>query len=369
MHRPNSTRAVQRRRATVAVLVRSDDPKRTAERLKPVVEALAAADIHAEVVEFDDDHPDDWRRNLEKASGVLVWADPLTDRGPRSTLDAQLTEIALAGTWVSAHPGVIRKIGTKDVLVTTRGLPWGTDSFAYPTPDIFREFFPDRLAKHGTLVVKGDRGNGGRTVWKITLLEPHRAPPAAAPTATVMVQHARLRDDTHTVTTLGQFMTDRSQIYTAGAGSGHLVDQPYEAGIAEGLIRCYVVRSTVVGFALQGASDSDASPAGHDSRKPAVLGVPAPKTMVPSDQPEFRALRHRLEDEWIPAMRSLLDIAPDQLPVLWDIDLIQATSNAPELTGFVPGFVLCEINASSVIPFPPEAPSALASAVAEILSS
>ena len=167
--------------------------------------------------------------------------------------------------------------------------------------------------------MKADLGNGGRTVWKVTLLEAHAT--AAALTAAVMVQHARLRDDTHTVTTLAQFMASCSHTYTAEAGGGHLVDQPYQPRIAEGLVRCYVVRSTVVGFALQGGSGIHASPAGHDPRRPAVLGVPSPKTMVPPDQPEWRALRHRLEDEWIPAMQVTLDIAADRLPLLWDIDL------------------------------------------------
>lgn len=342
----------------MALLVRSDDPRRTAERLGPIMEALTAAAVPCGVVEFDDEDPDTVRRELRDAAGVLVWADPLTDRGPRSALDALLARLAGEGAWVSAHPEVIDKIGTKDVLVTTAHLSWGSDAQAYPTPRDFRDQFPDRLRQAGTRVVKADRGNGGRTVWKVTLLEqPSGRIAASASQTEVMVQHARQRDDAHTMTTLEEFMAGCTALYSAWGGTGHLIDQEYQPRISEGLVRCYMVQSTVVGCALQDPPQAQAP--GRGAARAAVLGVPSPKTMVPPDHPEFQHLSRRLADEWIPAMCRALALDPTDLPMLWDIDLIRGVPAASDPQPYV----LCEINASSVIPYPPAAPTALATAV------
>lgn len=348
----------------VAIVVRSDDPHRTAGRLQPMVDALGGAGTQSRVVVFDDDDPETLVGEVADADGVLVWADPLTGHGPRSALDLVLAEIAGTGVWVSADPRVVDRIGTKDVLLTTRHLSWGSDTHRYPTLQDFQEEFPARLAASGTRVVKADRGNGGRTVWKVSVLDDATdGRGQVAETAEVMVQHARQRDATYVLVTLGEFMASRAPVYAGGGGSGHLVDQPYAPRIDEGLVRCYLVQGTVVGFALQDppATSSVAGDAG--TLRPAVLGVPSPKTMVAPDHRDFRALRRRLEDEWVPALRHALDVAPEELPFLWDVDLIRGmpTETDPD------PFVLCEINASSVIPFPPEAPAALATAVRQRL--
>src|SRR5690349_20510140 len=215
-----------RRDAGVAIVVRSDDPARTAARLQPIRDALAEASVPSRLVTYDDDHPEALGDDLLDVDGALVWADPLTDRGSRSALDAELVRLGRPGLWVSAEPEVVALFGTKDVLVTTRALSWGSDTVAYPTMREFRERFPGRLAEHGSLVVKADRGNGGRTVWNVTLLSGQLADVRkrhhADPSVRVMVQHARLRDDTHVRTTLRAFMESRSSIYSESGGRGHL---------------------------------------------------------------------------------------------------------------------------------------------------
>src|SRR3546814_6517150 len=59
----------------------------------------------------------------------------------------------------------------------------------------------------------------------------------------------------------------------------------------------------------------------------------------------------RSEDRWIPEMQRLLSIADHDLPLLWDADFLfrpgEAISDG--------SYALCEINASSVAPFPPSA--------------
>ena len=60
--------------------------------------------------------------------GVLVWVNPIHDGRNRANLDALLREMAASGVWVSAHPDVILKMGTKEVLHRTRTMSWGCDT-------------------------------------------------------------------------------------------------------------------------------------------------------------------------------------------------------------------------------------------------
>jgi hypothetical protein len=97
------------------------------------------------------------------------------------------------------------------------------------------------------------------------------------------------------------------------------------------------------------------------------MGLPSPKTMYPPDEPDLAGLRTRLETEWVPGMTRLLGLTSTDLPALWDVDLLIADPR-PDAVDGEQRFVLCEINASSVIPFPPEAPAAVANHVLESLS-
>ena len=63
-----------------------------------------------------------------------------------------------------------------------------------------------------------------------------------------------------------------------------------------------------------------------------------------------------MEAEWTPQMMRLLDIDAESLPVLWDADFLYG----PRTASGDDTYVLCEINVSSVIPFPAEAPAEVA---------
>jgi hypothetical protein len=59
----------------------------------------------------------------------------------------------------------------------------------------------------------------------------------------------------------------------------------------------------------------------------------------------------KLEGEWVPAARQLLGIERESLPVLWDCDfLLGPKGERGEDT-----YVLCEVNVSSVAPYPESA--------------
>jgi len=64
----------------------------------------------------------------------------------RSQLDPLLREASEAGVWVSAHPDVILKMGTKEVLVDTQQMSWGTETHLYRSAAQLREQLAGRLA-------------------------------------------------------------------------------------------------------------------------------------------------------------------------------------------------------------------------------
>src|SRR5688572_29757214 len=135
-------------------------------RFVKVFDALAALGAHAEPAVYHDDFCDEARQQLLKVDAVLVWVNPIEGGHDRSVLDAMLREIAAAGTFVSAHPDVILKLGTKEVLYRTRDLGWGCDTHVYRDMDQLRRELPRRLAAGEARVLKQYRGNGGDGVWK-----------------------------------------------------------------------------------------------------------------------------------------------------------------------------------------------------------
>jgi len=56
----------------------------------------------------------------------IVLLNPIEGGRRRDRLDALLRDAARAGVFVSAHPDAILRLGTKDVLVEARDLPFGS---------------------------------------------------------------------------------------------------------------------------------------------------------------------------------------------------------------------------------------------------
>jgi hypothetical protein len=347
----------------VAVVWRGDRNARQTrnhDRLRPVFDALVDVGIVAEPVVYNDQTLAAARDRLLRVDGVLVWVDPIGGGEDRAKLDAALREVSLRGVWVSAHPDTIQKMGTKEVLYRTKSMSWGTDTHRYATASEFREQFPERMRAGQPRVLKQNRGNGGIGVWKVTLLDGATAAtssPIPPEQIIVRVQHAAPRDDVTEDMTLESFM-DRCDQYFAG--SAPLLDQAFMSRLGAGMIRAYLVQDEVVGFARQQpAMPSDARDAADK-----VLGMPAAKTMYPASEPTFAALKHTLEQEWVPGLRLLVDIDDDELPLVWDADFLYG----PPTETATDTYILCEINVSSVLPFPDQVPTKLAHAVANRLT-
>ncbi len=339
-HTPNGYR--------VAILWRGDRETRRAatphnNRYCRVFEELIALGIDAQPAVYADDYAHEVRAQLLACDGVLVWVDPIHEGRTREVLDPMLRDVAARGPWVSAHPDVILKMGVKEVLHRTRHLGWGTDTHLYRTADDFRAGLPERLGL-GPRVIKQNRGNGGQGVWKV---EAAGGPHGAA--SLVSVLHAR-RGSVPETLRLNEFFARCEPYFAAG---GCIIDQPFQARLPDGMIRCYMGADKVVGFGHQLIKALIPPPAdGPDS--PAAQ--PGPRIMHGAEALPFQALRAKMETEWTPQMMAALGIEAAALPIIWDADFLYG----PRTSSGEDTYVLCEINVSSVFAIPDQAPAAIA---------
>jgi hypothetical protein len=321
-------------------------------RLARVADALRSVGIEVEGAPYADEAVGDVRAQLLQADGVLVWANPIEGGRDRSILNALLEEVSAAGVFVSAHPEVIRKMGTKEVLYRTRSMPWGCDTRLYSTFQSLREDLPRCLAVGEPRVLKQDRGNGGNGVWKVELLSP--APigaSALAPDTRLRIRHAK-RGSAEEELPLGDFLR-RCEPYFSG--NGQMIDQAYQERLADGMVRCYLVGDRVAGFGEQLVNALYPTPPGAD---PHTAPEPGPRLYFPPTRTDFQPLRENLEKDWLPELRQLIDLDPARLPVIWDADFLYG----PKDSQGADTYVLCEINVSSVFPFPDDALAPLAAA-------
>jgi len=137
-------------------------------RFLPVFQALTDLGMHAEPAVYNDDFSDAVRAQLMHTDAVLVWVNPIEGERNRARLDALLRDVAAAGVYVSTHPDVILKLGTKEVLYQTRDMAWGaSDTQLHLTIDQLQQAVGSQMAAGCARVLKQYRGNGGEGVWKV----------------------------------------------------------------------------------------------------------------------------------------------------------------------------------------------------------
>jgi hypothetical protein len=192
-------------------------------------------------------------------------------------------------------------------------------------------------------VLKQHRGHSGIGVWRVEW--------AGEPGSRIRLRHAQ-RGSEEQIVGWDELARTMAPYFEAAAG-GHMIDQAYQPGLANGMLRAYLVADRVSGFGHQAVN----------ALYPTVPGEPAmqpgPRLYYEADTPQFQPLRQRLEDGWIELLRQRTAVAPDRLPLLWDCDFMfgEPTAEEPHL------FVLCEVNVSSVAPFPPSSVAPLVEAV------
>lgn len=226
----------------VAILWRGDETERRSatpenSRFKAVFKALADVGIDTELAVYEDDVCNAVLQQLAGLDGVLVWVNPIHEGRNRAKLDAMLRGVSARGVWVSTHPDVVLKMGTKEILYRTRGMSWGCDTALYLTADAMRAQLPQRLAI-GPRVVKRNRGNGGQGVWKVEALATSGSPMVRVLDAT--------REDSEELT-LDAFLNRCADYFEDGG----VIDQPFQARLTEGVVRCYMTGERCAGFGHQ----------------------------------------------------------------------------------------------------------------------
>ncbi len=317
-------------------------------RLSSIFQALAGLEIHAEPAVYGDDFSEEVRQQLLGVDVVLVWMNPIQDGRDRSILDAMLLEVADAGIYVSAHPDIILKMGTKEVLYRTREMEWGCDTQLYTSIEQLRRELPASLASGKARVLKQYRGNGGNGVWKVEAMKNDSGP---QPETSVRVRHAK-RGSTEEETSLEAFYAICAPYFS---NHGKMINQVYQERLPEGMVRCYLVHDEIVGFGHQAVNAF--FPAAKGS-PPSEAPQPGPRLYHPPNMPEFRGLKRKVEKEWVPEMQRRLGIETKSLPVIWDCDFLFG----PRKPSGEDTYVLCEINVSSVAPYPESAPPYVARA-------
>ncbi len=324
--------------------------------------ALADTGMLVEGAPYRDDDAADVRAQLMQVDGVLVWINPIVDGRDRTVLNAVLSEVASAGVLVSAHPDVIAKMGTKEVLYRTRSMGWGCDTRHYPNLQTMRSELPASLAS-GPRVLKQVRGHSGDGVWKVETAKEdrgHTAPELALDPALaldpelpldtdVRVRHAK-RGSVETRMPLGAFIAQCEPYFAAGEG---MIDQVYQQRLPEGMVRCYLVGDRVAGFGEQLINALYPAEPGAGPRE---APLPGPRLYYPPTRPDFQRLKDMLEQQWLEQLCSVIGLDKAQLPILWDADFMYGEKDASGADTYV----LCEINVSSVYPFPDDALAPLA---------
>lgn len=306
-----------------------------ASRFVALFGAFAAVGVNVEPAIYHDDFADEVAAQLRSVQAVLVWCNPIEDGRRRDRLDALLRDVARSGVLVSAHPDAILRLGTKDVLFETRGLPFGSDVHRVDSLAQLGTELPLRL-RAGPRVLKQHRGHSGIGVWRVE----------QSGDGTLTVQHAQ-RGSTPQRMDLAALKATLAP-YFAPACGGHMIDQAWQPRLAAGMVRAYLVEDRVTGFGVQAVN------ALHPDAP-----LPGQRLYHGPELPEFQVLRRQLESNWIELLRERVGLPHERLPLLWDCDFMLGETTADG----APRFVLCEINVSSVSPFPPSSIGPLVEAV------
>jgi hypothetical protein len=343
--------------ANVAVIYHGDaERRRTAtpetSKVPSIFPALANVGLTGVPVVYNDDFRNEVRVQLRGMQAALVWVNPIEQGADRTHLDELLRDVAAAGVYVSTHPDTILKLGTKQVLVDTRGMSWSAPgTLMHRTQAELAAALQVHAAAGATRVLKQYRGHSGMGIWKV-----ERADASSGGSAAPMLRVREApRGSAEQVLSIDCFV-DRCLEYFSG--EGRMVDQPYQARLPEGMTRCYLVHDRVEGFGHQAVNALCPAPTGAPRD---TFPAPSLRLYSPPDNAAFQTLKRQLENVWLPQLMELFHLAPTQLPVLWDCDFLLGEKTAEGTDQYV----LCEINVSSVSPFPESVLVPLAKAVRE----
>jgi hypothetical protein len=242
-------------------------------------------------------------------------------------------------------------MGTKEVLYRTRSIGWGCDTRFYPTFETMQGELPASLASGDARVLKQVRGQSGDGIWKVELADQAgvRSASAVSRDVSLRVRHAK-RGSVEARMSLAAFLGQCEDYFSGGEG---MIDQIYQRRLPDGMVRCYLVRDRVAGFGEQLVNalyPAEPGATAHEAPQP------GPRLYYPSTRPDFQRLKNSLERKWVDQLCSIVGVEKAQLPILWDADFMFGEKDARGADTYV----LCEVNVSSVYPFPDDALGPLA---------
>jgi hypothetical protein len=270
---------------------------------------------------------------LLQYAGVLVWVNPIEQQGDRKKVDSLLRELSDQGVFVSAHPDVILKIGTKEILYKAKDEEFGTDVKLYTSYDDFRNRFPQDIDPGGLRILKQYRGNGGKGVYKIDATEIDQDK--------IIATHAT-QGSQDIIMTVDDFYSMFEFYFQSG---DMLINQPWNANIINGMVRCYVTGNRVAGFGYQEVN-------ALYPKCNSVFKQPSQRFYFSEDCGLFKDLKQIMNDHWIQRLQEITGVNSENLPVIWDADFFINEVNTSKARD---KYSLCEINVSSVSPFPESA--------------
>jgi hypothetical protein len=319
-------------------------------RFAALFEAFGAAGIEARPAIYHDDFADEVAAQLRGVDVVQVWCNPIEGGRPRHKLDAMLREVAAAGVHVSALPDAILALGTKDVLLASRELPFGSDVHRVGSLEQLEAELPGRL-RGGARVLKQHRGHSGIGIWRVERVE------SETRSLLLRVRHAQ-RGSEEELMALPSLLR-RMAAYFEEKNGGHMIDQAWQPRLADGMVRAYLVEDRVTGFGHQAVNAL--CPAAPGQATP----QPGPRLYHGPDLPQFQGLKRLLETQWVALLRDSVGLPRDRLPLLWDCDFLfgEPATDGEDGENGEDRFVLCEINVSSVSPFPPSSIAPFVAAV------
>lgn len=309
----------------------SDRNALTEEKYKDLASAFLSEGLHVQSVLYNDESGENLFHDLLHFGAILVWVNPIEQGNDRRKLDALLVRLSNEGCFVSTHPEVILKIGTKDVLYKTSNIGWGSETKVYVSYEDFIARFPESLQQSGIKVLKQYRGNGGNGVYKII---------KGSAGNEVIVIHAKNSLEAK-VFSWNDFFTELKPYFF---NSGLLIEQEWNAHLTNGIVRCYLSGNKVAGFGYQ---EINALYELNNKYFP-----PSKRYYFTENCGLFSDLKQIMEKRWVPQLQKEQSISDEMMPVVWDADFFINQVNSNTAVG---KYSLCEINVSSVSPFPPSA--------------
>ena len=302
----------------------------TEEKYKKLAAHLIEKQFRVDSILYNDTISGKLAKDLARYNAILVWVNPIEQQGDRRLLDALLTELSAQGTFVSAHPDTILKMGTKEVLYKIRETEFGGDIKLYHSFNDFKETFLKN--QKGIRILKQYRGNGGDGVFKIDASD--------LKNNKIRITHARNGNEERQVSVDDLFKMFESYFNT----NSMLIDQEWNENIVNGMVRCYLSGSKVTGFGYQ-----EINALYPITERNPVFKKPSQRFYFSEDNGMFSDLKDIMEKSWVAQLQEITGVKDEMLPAIWDADFFINKINTENTSE---KYSLCEINVSCVSPFP-----------------